>query len=237
MTKEEYERFYHELVNAEMIEMKDFDRKLLFERCQPIEEIAKSGKKSLLFGPLRPVGLVNPYTGEIPYAVIQLRKEDEEGNMYNIVGFQTRLKWSEQKRIIRLIPGLENAEILRYGVMHRNTYIDTPRVLDEFLRHKKYKNIFFAGQITGVEGYLESAACGIYVGLNISRILSGKEPVKLPPKTMMGALINYITKADELKPMYANFGLINVKMKKNEKREKLHEICINEMKNFLNMLK
>jgi methylenetetrahydrofolate--tRNA-(uracil-5-)-methyltransferase len=237
MTKEEYERFYRELVNAEMIEMKDFDRKLLFERCQPIEEIAKSGEKSLLFGPLRPVGLVNPHTGEIPYAVIQLRKEDEEGNMYNIVGFQTRLKWSEQKRIIRLIPGLENAEILRYGVMHRNTYIDTPRVLDEFLRHKKYKNIFFAGQITGVEGYLESAACGIYVGLNISRILSGKEPVKLPPKTMMGALINYITKADELKPMYANFGLINVKMKKNEKREKLHEICINEMKNFLNMLK
>lgn len=237
MTKEEYKQFYEELVNATVIDMEDFDRKLLFERCQPIEEIARTGEKALVYGPLRPVGLVNPHTGEIPYAVIQLRKEDEEGNMYNIVGFQTRLKWPEQKRIIRLIPGLENAEILRYGVMHRNTYIDTPKVLDEFLRHKKYKNIFFAGQITGVEGYVESAASGIYVGINIARILKGKDPVKLPEKTMLGALLRYITTAEKLKPMYANFGLVDIKMKKNEKREKLHEICLSEMNKFLDVLK
>ena len=237
MNKEEYKQFYEELVNATVIDMEDFDRKLLFERCQPIEEIARTGEKALVYGPLRPVGLVNPHTGEIPYAVIQLRKEDEEGNMYNIVGFQTRLKWPEQKRIIRLIPGLENAEILRYGVMHRNTYIDTPKVLDEFLRHKKYKNIFFAGQITGVEGYVESAASGIYVGINIARILKGKDPVKLPEKTMLGALLRYITTAEKLKPMYANFGLVDIKMKKNEKREKLHEICLSEMNKFLDVLK
>ncbi|MBT1248481.1 MULTISPECIES: methylenetetrahydrofolate--tRNA-(uracil(54)-C(5))-methyltransferase (FADH(2)-oxidizing) TrmFO [unclassified Thermosipho (in: thermotogales)] len=237
MTKEEYERFYTELVNAQMIEMKDFDRKLLFERCQPIEEIAKSGEKSLIFGPLKPVGLIDPHTGKMPYAVIQLRREDESGNMYNLVGFQTRLKWKEQERVIRLIPGLENAEILRYGVMHRNTYIDSPKVLDEYLRHKKYENLFFAGQIVGVEGYVESAATGIYVGINISRFLEGKAPVKLSKKTMLGALLNYVTMAKNLKPMYANFGLVDVKMRKKEKREKLHEFCLEQMRKFVNVLK
>ncbi|ANQ53348.1 tRNA (uracil-5-)-methyltransferase [Thermosipho sp. 1063] len=237
MTKEEYERFYTELVNAQMIEMKDFDRKLLFERCQPIEEIAKSGEKSLIFGPLKPVGLIDPHTGKMPYAVIQLRREDENGNMYNLVGFQTRLKWKEQERVIRLIPGLENAEILRYGVMHRNTYIDSPKVLDEYLRHKKYENLFFAGQIVGVEGYVESAATGIYVGINISRFLEGKAPVKLPKKTMLGALLDYVITAKNLKPMYANFGLVDVKMRKKEKREKLHEFCLEQMRKFVNVLK
>ncbi|ONN27855.1 tRNA (uracil-5-)-methyltransferase [Thermosipho affectus] len=237
MTKEEYERFYTELVNAQMIEMKDFDRKLLFERCQPIEEIAKSGEKSLIFGPLKPVGLIDPHTGKMPYAVIQLRREDENGNMYNLVGFQTRLKWKEQERVIKLIPGLENAEILRYGVMHRNTYIDSPKVLDEYLRHKKYENLFFAGQIVGVEGYVESAATGIYVGINISRFLEGKAPVKLPKKTMLGALLDYVITAKNLKPMYANFGLVDVKMRKKEKREKLHEFCLEQMRKFVNVLK
>ncbi|MFN6991550.1 MAG: methylenetetrahydrofolate--tRNA-(uracil(54)-C(5))-methyltransferase (FADH(2)-oxidizing) TrmFO, partial [Fervidobacterium sp.] len=153
MNKEEYEQFWEELVNSQVLEIEDFDRKLLFERCQPIEEIAKSGKDAMRYGPLRPVGLVDPRTGKEPYAVVQLRKENLEGTMYNIVGFQTRLKWGEQKRIIRLIPGLGNAEILRYGVMHRNSYINSPKVLDEFLRLKHNKHVFFAGQITGVEGY------------------------------------------------------------------------------------
>jgi len=160
------------------------------------------------YGPLRPVGIVDPKTGKEPYAVIQLRKENVEGTMYNIVGFQTRLKWGEQRRIIQLIPGLENAEILRYGVMHRNSYIDSPKVLDEYLRLKKMPNVFFAGQITGVEGYVESAMTGLYVGLNISRLILGKDMIKFPEKTMCGALVRYITTAPELKPMYANFGLL-----------------------------
>jgi len=240
MTKEEYERFYYELINAEKIEMKDFDKKLLFERCQPMEEIARSGEKSLAFGPLRPVGFIDPRTGKMPYAVVQLRKEDKEGSMYNLVGFQTRLKWKEQERIIRLIPGLENAEILRYGVMHRNTYINTPKILDEFLRHRKYKNLFFAGQIIGVEGYLESAASGIYVGLNIERLLKGRELIKFPENTMIGALMEYVTTAKELKPMYANFGLIKIDNKiknKRERRRYLANVCIEETQKFVVMLK
>ncbi|MCX7654215.1 MAG: methylenetetrahydrofolate--tRNA-(uracil(54)-C(5))-methyltransferase (FADH(2)-oxidizing) TrmFO [Fervidobacterium sp.] len=208
MNKEEYERFWNELVNAEVIEMKDFDRKLLFERCQPIEEIAKSGKDAMRYGPLRPVGLTDPRSGREPYAVVQLRKENVEGTMYNVVGFQTRLKWKEQERILRLVPGLQNVEILRYGVMHRNSYINSPKVLDEFLRLKSNLEIFFAGQITGVEGYVESAMTGMYVGINIARLLSGKDMVKFPEKTMCGALLKYITNARELKPMYANFGLL-----------------------------
>lgn len=208
MNQEEYEKFWSELVNAEVVEMEDFDRKLLFERCQPIEEIARSGRDALRFGPMRPVGLVDPRTGREPYAVVQLRKENLEGTMYNLVGFQTRLKWSEQKRIVRLIPGLENAEILRYGVMHRNTYINSPKVLDGYLRLRSDPRIFFAGQITGVEGYVESAMTGLYVGMNVARILSGAEPVSFPDDTMSGSLIRYITTARELKPMYANFGLL-----------------------------
>ncbi|MBO8160941.1 MAG: methylenetetrahydrofolate--tRNA-(uracil(54)-C(5))-methyltransferase (FADH(2)-oxidizing) TrmFO [Thermosipho sp. (in: Bacteria)] len=240
MTKEEYEKFYEALVNSETIEMKDFDKKLLFERCQPVEEIAKSGEKSLAFGPLRPVGFIDPRTGKMPYAVVQLRKEDKDGNMYNIVGFQTRLRWKKQEKIIRLIPGLENAEILRYGVMHRNTYINSPKVLDDYLRHKKYKNLFFAGQIVGVEGYLESAASGIYVGMNLRRIFEGKEMIRFPENSMIGALIEYVTTAESLKPMYANFGLINVKKKikdKKERRKYIANICIEQMQKFVDMLK
>ncbi|MFN4223426.1 MAG: methylenetetrahydrofolate--tRNA-(uracil(54)-C(5))-methyltransferase (FADH(2)-oxidizing) TrmFO [Fervidobacterium nodosum] len=228
MTKEEYERFWNELLNAQVIEIEDFDRKLLFERCQPIEEIARSGKDAMRYGPLRPVGIVDPKTGKEPYAVIQLRKENVEGTMYNIVGFQTRLKWGEQRRIIQLIPGLENAEILRYGVMHRNSYIDSPKVLDEYLRLKKMPNVFFAGQITGVEGYVESAMTGLYVGLNISRLILGKDMIKFPEKTMCGALVRYITTAPELKPMYANFGLLGG----GKDREKIALKALDEMKKF-----
>jgi len=229
MEKDEYETFWNALVNAQVIEMEDFDRKLLFERCQPIEEIARSGKDAMRYGPLRPVGLVNPRTGREPYAVVQLRKENIEGSMYNLVGFQTRLKWGEQLRIIRMIPGLHNAEILRYGVMHRNSYIDSPRVLDRFLRLKESPNIFFAGQLTGVEGYVESAMTGLYVGINVSKILEGKAMVEIPKKTMSGALIEYVTSATELKPMYANFGLLNA----GKNREKASEQAINEMKRFI----
>jgi methylenetetrahydrofolate--tRNA-(uracil-5-)-methyltransferase len=232
MNKEQYDAFWEALVNAEVVEMKDFDRKLLFERCQPIEEIARSGKDAMRYGPLRPVGLPDPKTGKEPYAVVQLRKENVEGTMYNLVGFQTRLKWGEQLRVIRMIPGLENAEILRYGVMHRNSYIDSPRVLDRFLRLKRQPNIFFAGQITGVEGYVESAMTGLYVGLNVARLLEGKEIVEFPKKTMCGALIDYITTAEELKPMYANFGLLGA----GKKREKAAERALSEMKSFVERL-
>jgi methylenetetrahydrofolate--tRNA-(uracil-5-)-methyltransferase len=232
MNKEQYDAFWEALVNAEVVEMKDFDRKLLFERCQPIEEIARSGKDAMRYGPLRPVGLPDPKTGKEPYAVVQLRKENVEGTMYNLVGFQTRLKWGEQLRVIRMIPGLENAEILRYGVMHRNSYIDSPRVLDRFLRLKRQPNIFFAGQITGVEGYVESAMTGLYVGLNVARLLEGKEIVEFPKKTMCGALIDYITTAEELKPMYANFGLLGA----GKNREKAAERALSEMKSFVERL-
>ncbi|MGC8821172.1 MAG: FAD-dependent oxidoreductase, partial [Fervidobacterium sp.] len=180
------------------------------------------------FGPLRPVGIIDPRTGKEPYAVVQLRKENVEGTMYNIVGFQTRLKWSEQKRIIRLIPGLQNAEILRYGVMHRNSYIDSPKVLDKYLRLKSNSRIFLAGQITGVEGYVESAMTGMYVGINISRLLSGKELIQFPQETMCGALIKYVTSASELKPMYANFGLLGG----GKDREKIALKSLENMKNF-----
>ncbi len=233
MNKEEYELFWNELINAQVIEMKDFDRKMLFERCQPIEEIARSGKDAMRYGPFKPVGLIDPRNGKEPYAVVQLRKENIKGSMYNVVGFQTRLKWGEQKRIIQLIPGLQNAQILRYGVMHRNSYIDSPKVLDRFLRLKKKTNVFFTGQITGVEGYVESAMTGIYVGMNISRMFSGKEMISFPVDTMCGALINYITTANELKPMYANFGLLGG----TKDREKIARHSLDMMNRFLEEVK
>jgi len=237
LNKEEYERLWKALVEAKTIEIEDFDKKLLFERCKPIEEIAKSGKDALRFGPLRPTGFIDPKTGKEPYAVVQLRRDNIEGTLYNLVGFQTRLKWGEQKKVIRMIPGLENAEIIRYGVMHRNIYINSPKVLDPFMRLKKDKRIFFAGQITGVEGYVESAASGIYVAYNIYRILKGKEPIKFPRETMLGSLFYYITEGclGDLRPMYANFGLLPKISAKNrfERRKKLSEIAIMSLKKFL----
>ncbi len=241
MTKEEYEKFWEELVNAETVPLEDFDSKYLFDRCRPVEDIARTGKDALLFGPLKPVGLVDPKTGEQPYAVVQLRRDNKEGTLYNIVGFQTRLKWGEQKRVFRLIPCLRNAEFVRYGVVHRNLYIDSPRVLDDFFRLKKIDNIFFAGQITGVEGYVESAASGIYVGFNIDRILKGMEPITLPAKTMMGALFKYVTgeSVGDFKPMYANFGLIPIDEKtkrirnKRIRRRKIAESALEVMEEFV----
>ncbi|MDI3472720.1 MAG: methylenetetrahydrofolate--tRNA-(uracil-5-)-methyltransferase [Thermotogaceae bacterium] len=237
LNEEQYEKLWEALVNAETIEVKDFEKKKLFERCMPIEEIARSGKDAMRYGPLKPVGLLDPRTGKEPYAVVQLRKDNLDGTMYNIVGFQTRLKWSEQRKVIRKIPGLENAEIVRYGVMHKNIYLDTPKILDEFLRLKKNKNIFFAGQITGVEGYLESAATGIYVAMNVSRILEGKEPLKFPEDTIIGGLISYITEKviGNLRPMYANFGLFRISSTQKRKldRKEIANISLKTLENFL----
>lgn len=239
LTQEEYEELWKALVEAEVIEMEDFDRSLLFERCQPVEEIARSGKDALRYGPLRPTGLVDPRTGKEPYAVVQLRREDKEGKFYSLVGFQTRLKWGEQKKVIQKIPCLRNAEIVRYGVMHRNIYINSPRVLDPFFRLKKHPSVFFAGQITGVEGYMESAASGIYVAYNVYRILRGLSPLRLPEETMMGALFGYIIEKVEgdLKPMYANFGLLpplSVRVRnKFERRKLLAERAMKAMREFL----
>ena len=220
MTKEEYLRFREALVNSEVIPVKGFDRKLLFSRCQPIEEIARSGVDAMRYGPLKPLGLSR--NGEKHYAVVQLRRDDAQGRMYNIVGFQTRLKWSEQKKIVHLIPGLENAKILRYGVMHANVYLEPAKVMDEFFRARTDKRIFFAGQITGVEGYVESIASGLFVALNVLRMLSGKKLLSLPKRTMTGALFEYVLKTQDLKPMYANFGL--VKRKEIEEMPRFEEL-------------
>ncbi len=239
LNKEEYEKFWKELVNAEVVPVEDFDRKYLFERCKPIEEIARTGKDALRFGPMRPVGLIDPKTGKEPYAVLQLRMDNIEGTLYSLVGFQTRLKWSEQKRVFRMIPCLEKAEFVRYGVVHRNFYFDSPKILDIFLRLRRDHRNFFAGQITGVEGYMESAASGLYVAFNIKRILEGKEPLRFPRSTMIGALVYYITEGvrGELRPMYANFGIlppIHEKIRsKLEKRKLLGERAVKDLKEFL----
>lgn len=232
MDMSQYEKFYQALINAEVIPVEDFDRNLLFERCMPVEEIARSGKMSLLFGPLKPVGLINPRTGRQPYAVVQLRKDNSEGTLYNIVGFQTRLKWDEQKRVFRLIPGLENAEIVRYGVMHRNIYIDSRRVLDPYMRLKTNDRIFFSGQITGVEGYLESAASGLYVALNVYRVINKLDPVILPRTTIMGALFDYISRDSDrnLQPMYANYGLLS---NYKQSRKQIAQKALEDMRQFL----
>ncbi len=211
MNRGEYERFHNALVTAELAPLKDFDRPVtVYEGCMPIEILAKRGEDSIRFGPLKPVGLRDPRTGHRPWAVVQLRKENAEGTMLNLVGFQTNLKFPEQKRVFSLIPGLENAEFLRYGVMHRNTFIDSPRLLEDTLSLKADKNIFFAGQITGVEGYMESAASGIIAGRNAAAMLLGEEPVILPDYTMIGALISYICdeSVTDFQPMGANFGVL-----------------------------
>ncbi len=241
MTEEEYKEFWRELVSAETIPVEDFDRKHLFERCMPIEEIAKGGENALLFGPLRPVGLVDPRTGRRPFAVVQLRRDNKDGTLYNIVGFQTRLRWGEQERVLKKIPCLRNAEIVRYGVMHRNIYINSPKILDVFMRLKD--GIFFAGQITGVEGYVESAMSGLYVAFNIDRILRGRDPVRFPRETMIGALTHYITEDVEgdLRPMYANFGILKPLEKrirdKLERRKALSERALRKLESFLENLK
>lgn len=209
LSEAEYEEFYQNLINADISEGHSIDKKLFFNACMPIEIIARRGKDTLRYGPMRPVGLINPERDEEAYAVLQLRQEDKAGQIYGLVGFQTRLRWGEQDRIFRLIPALKDAEFVRYGVMHRNTYINSPNLLKPTLQYKNNDRIFFAGQITGVEGYMESAATGIIAGINVVNLLAGKEPVILSTNTMLGALINFVTNsaAKNFQPVNANFGL------------------------------
>ena len=223
MTEEEFYNFYHELINAEMAELHDFEDQKFFEGCMPIEQMASRGEKTMLFGPLKPVGLEDPKTGKEPFAVVQLRQDNAAGNLYNLVGFQTHLKWGEQKRVFSMIPGLENAQFVRYGVMHRNTYLRSPEFLNATYQTKKRSDLLFAGQMTGVEGYVESAASGLYAGINAALIAQGKEPVIFPEETMMGAMAHYITHASpkHFKPINANFGIIpRLEKRIREKRER-----------------
>ena len=234
-SKEEYDRFVFELTNAQRIELKNFESQInqgvkagsdqYFEGCLPIEVLANRGEKSLAFGPLRPVGIWNPYGGKRPYAVLQLRQDNIAGTLYNMVGFQTNLKFSEQKRVFQMIPGLENATFARYGQMHRNTFIASPNLLLPTLQFNQRNDLFFAGQITGVEGYVGNIATGLLAGINMSRYLSGHKLLELPKQTMLGALVHYITHASmrDFQPMKANFGilpLINAKGKRE--RAKLY---------------
>ncbi len=237
MNKEEYELFYNELVNAEGAVTHSFD---VYEGCMPIEVLAKRGEDSIRFGPLKPVGLKDPRTGHRPWAVVQLRKENSFGSLFNIVGFQTNLKFGEQKRVFSLIPGLQNAEFMRYGVMHRNTFINSPRLLNKNLSLKKNKNIFFAGQLSGVEGYMESAASGIVAGLNAVRQFRGLEPFILPEYTMIGALLNFITdeSVENFQPMGANFGIIPpLETHIRDKRERYAALANRSLKYYRECLK
>lgn len=211
MNKEEYEAFYEALVSAESAELHSFDKKKgVYEGCMPIEIMASRGADTMRFGPLKPVGLRDPRTGHRPWAVLQLRKENADGSMYNLVGFQTNLKFPEQKRVFSMIPALKNAEFVRYGVMHRNTFIDSPRLLNSDFSFRGRENLFFAGQMTGVEGYMESAAAGIMAGLNMALRLKGKETVTFPDFSMIGALSRYISDptVKDFQPMGANFGVL-----------------------------
>lgn len=205
--KEQYENFIFELVNAQGAVLHDFD---VYEGCMPIEKLAKRGADAPRFGPMKPVGLIDPKTGHRPWAAVQLRRENSAGTMFNLVGFQTNLKFGEQKRVFSMIPGLENAEFVRYGVMHRNSFLDSPRLLSKTFQLRKQPNVFFAGQITGVEGYMESAASGIIAGKNAVRAAYGKSPLELPPVTMTGALCSYISDetVKDFQPMGANFGIL-----------------------------
>lgn len=221
MTIDEFNSFYDALITAEVAEVHGFENEKVFEGCMPFEVMAKRGRNTLLFGPMKPVGLDTP-DGKRPYAVVQLRQDNAQASLYNIVGFQTHLKWPEQKRIIHMIPGLENAEIVRYGVMHRNTYINSPMVLDETYALKERKDLFFAGQMTGVEGYVESAASGMLAGINLAHVLYDEEPVKPGNETVIGSMSYYITHADSknFQPMNANFGIVhlNNNVKKKDRK-------------------
>lgn len=229
MNKEQYENFYRELVNAESVVLHDFEKgKEIYEGCMPIEVMAKRGENTIRFGPMKPVGLVDPTTGHRPWAVLQLRKENAAGTMYNLVGFQTNLKFPEQKRVFSMIPALENANFIRYGVMHRNSFLNSPKVLTSFFNMKENPDIFFAGQITGVEGYMESAGAGIIAGINAARRFSGEKEILLPEDTMLGALSRYIENPEtkDFQPMGAAIGLLPpLDEKIRDKRERYAKIC------------
>jgi methylenetetrahydrofolate--tRNA-(uracil-5-)-methyltransferase len=235
MTREQYEAFIDALTAADQATAHEFDAVPYFEGCMPAEEMAKRGRETLRFGPMKPVGLVDPRTGREPHAVVQLRMEDRDGRMWNIVGFQTRLRYPEQARVFRLIPGLENAEFLRFGSIHRNSYLNAPAALAPHLALRDDQRMLFAGQLTGVEGYTESTATGLLAGVNLSRLLVGDEPVLPPPTTMLGALYRYLREADprHFQPMNANFGLVDelpVRVKdKRRKKEMLAERALTDM--------
>lgn len=223
MTAEQYEKFYENLVTAECAQVHGADEGTVFEGCMPVETMAKRGKDTLLFGPLKPVGLPYPGTETIPHAVVQLRQDDKDATLYNIVGFQTHLKFGEQKRVFSMIPGLENAQFVRYGVMHRNTFINSPELLNKFYQTRKNEKIFFAGQITGVEGYIESAASGLAAGANIAKLVLGEEMTDYTAETAIGALAHYISEGSVgvFQPMNVTFGIISpLKQKVRKKREK-----------------
>ena len=252
MDRDEYMKFYTELIHAESVELKDFEKEIndcekpnskdrfkVYEGCMPIEVLAGRGEDTMRFGPLKPVGLVDPHTGKRPYAVVQLRAENRNGTLYNMVGFQTNLKFGEQKRVLSLIPGLENAEFMRYGVMHRNTFINSPKLLTEHFNMREHSNIFFAGQITGVEGYIESAASGILAGKNMLRFIEGKEMLSLPRESMIGALSKYISDESvvDFQPMGANMGILpplNVRIK--DKKERYKQIAVRGLEKLREMI-
>lgn len=238
-TKEEFERFYNALITAEEVEFKDFEIKV-FEGCMPIEIMAKRGPQTLTFGPMKPVGLKTP-AGEKPYAVVQLRQDDAAKEMYNLVGFQTHLKFGEQKRVFQMIPGLENARFAKYGRMHKNTYVNAPKILNPTYQTKKYPNIFFAGQISGVEGYVESAASGIYAAINMDRYLKNQELVTFPKTTVIGSMAHYICNAseEEFQPMNANFGImepLEIPHKKKERKSLYAKRALDTMKEEIEKL-
>ncbi|PGD05021.1 FADH(2)-oxidizing methylenetetrahydrofolate--tRNA-(uracil(54)-C(5))-methyltransferase TrmFO [Bacillus toyonensis] len=241
MTEEEFDRFYEALIAAETVPLKEFEKEIFFEGCMPVEVMASRGRQTLVFGPMKPVGLEDPKTGKTPYAVVQLRQDDAAGTLYNIVGFQTHLKWGPQKEVLQLIPGLENAEIVRYGVMHRNTFINSPNLLRPTYQYKQRDDLFFAGQMTGVEGYVESAASGLLAGINAARLVKGEEPIVLPPVTAMGSMANYITatNAKNFQPMNANFGLfapLEKKIKKKAERNEAYATrALETIQNFVNI--
>src|SRR3954462_1486144 len=239
MTREQYDTFIDAVIAADQATAHDFDAVPYFEGCMPAEEMAKRGRESLRFGPMKPVGLDDPRTGRRPYAVVQLRMEDRAGQMWNLVGFQTRLRYPEQQRVFRLIPGLENAEFLRFGSIHRNSYINSPASLTPHLSLRDAPTTLFAGQITGVEGYTESSATGLLAGINLSRMINGEAPVIPPPTTMLGALYRYLREADPkpFQPMNANFGLVDDLpapiRDKRLKREKIAERALAEMERWM----
>jgi methylenetetrahydrofolate--tRNA-(uracil-5-)-methyltransferase len=239
MTEEEFDRFHEALISAETVPLKEFEKEIFFEGCMPVEVMAKRGKKTLLFGPMKPVGLEDPKTGKIPYAVVQLRQDNSAGTLYNIVGFQTHLKWGPQKELLRLIPGLENAEVVRYGVMHRNTFLNSPKMLKDTYQLQARDDLFFAGQMTGVEGYVESAASGLIAGINAAKLLKGEDVVTFPKETAIGSMAHYITTAnpDNFQPMNANFGLLPPLEKriknKQERNTALADRALETIQNFV----
>lgn len=237
MNKEEFDKFYDYLINAECVLPKEFEMKV-FEGCMPIEDMAKRGRQTLLFGPMKPVGLDDPRTGRWPYAVVQLRQDNASKTLYNLVGFQTHLKFGAQKELLKLIPGLENCEIVRYGVMHRNTYMNSPKLLNTGFQLKTRPNLFFAGQMTGVEGYVESAASGLIAGINMTRFLEGKPLLNLNSKTAIGALSRYVTNEtiSEFVPMNVNFGIFDElegKVYKKARKEMYAERALNELEQLI----